>query len=219
MEATQQFGDSDRENAQYALVARWLELDPAAAYDWVRALPGQKRRADLMREFFHSLGMKDPTTALSFLAQYGADPNRGDDLTRSVFEAWSAHDPAAAVGAAFNLSKGDSQQSCARSRTWPLGEDGSARQLFRASAQLPEGEGRRENLRTVLREWAEEDPQAAASHVLGCLMEKRGTRRSQPFLSGAAGKGSRSRRCDWSSNCRPESLARTLFDRSWRNCL
>ena len=58
-------------------MARWLELDPAAAYEWVGVLPKQGQRMDLMREFFHSMGLRDPATALTFLAQYNAGPNRG----------------------------------------------------------------------------------------------------------------------------------------------
>jgi hypothetical protein len=108
MEATQQFPDTDRENAQYALVARWLELDAAAAYEWVRAVPGQKRRTELMREFFHSLGLKDPTTALSFLTQYGVDPNRDEDFTHSVFDFSRSvvdSDPEGAVAWAATISQ------------------------------------------------------------------------------------------------------------------
>jgi hypothetical protein len=187
MEATQQFSDEDREHAQYPLIARWLELDPAAAYQWVNNLPAPKRRTNLMREFFHSLGLKDPTTALSFLAQYKSDPNRSDDFTYSVFEAWSAHDPAAAVDAAINLQKIDTRQSAVGVALGRWAKKDPQGALARV-AQLPDGESRRQNLRTVLREWAEEDPQGAANHALSLPEGKERNDALAAALSGAAAK-------------------------------
>jgi hypothetical protein len=187
MDATQQFSETDCDTAQYALVARWLELDPAAAYEWVRALPGKNRREELTREFFHSLGLKDPTTALSFLAQYKVDRNQDEDFTYSVFEAWSAHDPSAAVDAALNLQQGDSQESALRvalerwARTNPQG-------ALERVAQLPDDEMRRDSLRNVLREWAEEDPQAAANHALSLPDGKERNDALAAALSGSAAK-------------------------------
>ena len=58
MEAAQGLNPSDRDSSQYVLLSRWLELDASAAYDWVRELPAKNRRSELMREFFHSLGLK-----------------------------------------------------------------------------------------------------------------------------------------------------------------
>jgi hypothetical protein len=187
MEATQQFPDTDRENAQYALVARWLELDAAAAYEWVRAVPGQKRRTELMREFFHSLGLKDPTTALSFLTQYGVDPNRDEDFTHSVFEAWSAHGPAAAVDAALSLQKGASRRSALGVALGRWAKTNPQGALARVS-QLADAEMRRDNLRTVLREWAEEEPQAAANHALNLPDGRDRNEALAAALSGAATK-------------------------------
>jgi hypothetical protein len=187
MEATQQFSESDRENAQYALVARWLELDAAAAYEWVRALPGQKRHSDLMREFFHSLGLKDPTVAVSFLAKYRTDPNRGEDFTYSVFEAWSLHDPAAAVDAAISLENSDARRSAlsvALGRWAKTNPHGALARLD----QLPNQASRREYVRTVLREWAEEDPQAAANHALSLPDSKERNEALAAVLTGAAAK-------------------------------
>lgn len=186
MDATQHFPEIDRENARYPLLARWLELDPAAAYEWVGAVPKQSQRTDLMREFFHSLGLKDPATALTFLAQYKADPNRGEDFTSNVFEAWSVHDPAAAVDAALSLPTEKSRGSgisVALGR-WAKRDPQAA--LARV-AQFPDAAMRRVHLGVVLREWAEEDPQAAASHALGLPAGKERIDAIASVVTGAAG--------------------------------
>ncbi|HZJ14675.1 MAG TPA: hypothetical protein VFD27_06480, partial [Chthoniobacteraceae bacterium] len=185
MEATQQFSDSERENAQYPLLARWLELDPTAAYEWVAALPKQGRRSELMREFFHSLGLKDPATALTFLTRYKADPNRGEDFTYSVFEAWSTHDPTAAVDAALSLQKKESRGSAlgvALGRWAKRDPQGALARVM----QFQDVELRRSQLRTVLREWAEENPQAAANHALSLPAGKERNDALSSVISGAA---------------------------------
>lgn len=185
MEATQHFPESDRENARYPLLARWLELDATAAYEWVNAVPKQSQRTDLMREFFHSLGMKDPAAALRFLKQYKASPNRGEDFTYSVIEAWSVHDPVAAVDAALSLPKDESRASglsVALGRWAKRDPEGA---LARA-AQFPDAEARSNHLGTILREWAKEDPQAATSHALSLPAGKERNDAITSVASGAA---------------------------------
>ena len=184
MEATRQFSETDRDFAEYPLLARWLELDPAAAYAWVGALPKQSERASLTREFFHSLGLKDPAMALTFLAQYKASPNHGEDLTYSVFEAWSVHDPTAAVDAALRLQKKDrgSALSVALGRWAKRDPQGALARV----AQLTDPEQHRDQLRNVLHEWAEEDPQAAANHALNLPPGKERNDALASVVAGAA---------------------------------
>ena len=184
MEATQQFSETDRENAQDALVARWLELDPAAAYEWVGVLPKQGQRMDLMREFFHSMGLRDPATALTFLAQYNAGPNRGEDFTYNVFQAWSVHDPSAAADAALSLQKKErgSALSVALGRWAKRDPQGALARV----AQLTDPELRRDQLRNVLHKWAEEDPQAAVNHALNLPPGKERNDALASVVSGAA---------------------------------
>ena len=185
MQATQEFSNADREAAQYPLLARWLELDAAAAYEWVNAVPVNSRRSDLMREFFHSLGMKDPAAALTFLQQNQANPKSGEDYTYSVFEAWSVTDPVAAVNAAFSLPTKKAQGSAlnvALGRWAKLDPEGA---LARA-AQIPDAESRRSNLGNVLHEWAEENAQDAANHALGLPEGKERNDALRSVVSGAA---------------------------------
>jgi hypothetical protein len=162
MEATQHFAEYEREHTQYELVARWLELDVAAAYQWVSALPKPKQRGNLMTEFYHSLGMKDPVTALSYLArEKSADT---DDLRHSVFEAWSVHDPIAAVDAALALPDQQSMESAvavALERLAKRDPQGALRRI----EHLPDDDVRREHVKTILREWAEKDHEAAARYA------------------------------------------------------
>ena len=185
MEAVQQLSEADREPAQYPLVARWLELDPAAAYEWVGALPKAGQRSELMLEFFHSLGMKDPVAALGFLRQHEAVPNRGEDFTYNVFEAWSVHDPAAAVDAALNLTKKESRGSGLGIALGRWAKRDPLAALARVG-QFQDAEMRRENLRIVLREWAEEDPHAAASHAMSLPAGRDRNEALASAISGAA---------------------------------
>ena len=164
MDAMQQFAETDREPAQYPLLARWLELDPPAAFDWVTALPQKGQRAELTREFFHSLGLKDPATALRFLAQYKADPKRGEDFTYSVFEAWSVHDPTAAVDAALSLPTKVAQASALGVALENLAKRDPQGALARG-ARIADADTRRDQFRVVLHDWAEADPQAAANYA------------------------------------------------------
>ncbi|MEA3208622.1 MAG: hypothetical protein QOE70_1679 [Chthoniobacter sp.] len=185
LEATQQFSEADRENAQYSLLARWLELDPAAAYEWVGARSKQSQRSALTREFFHSLGLKDPATALTFLNQSRAGPNRGEDFTYSVFEAWSTYDPSAAVEAALSLQKKESRGSALGIALGRWAKRDPQGALARV-AQIADAEMRGDQLRTVLREWAEEDPQAAAGHALGLPAGKERNDALASVISGTA---------------------------------
>ncbi len=165
LDATQAFPKKDRDNAEYVLLARWLELDPAAAYGWVQALPAKSDRTSLRREFFHSLGLKDPAMALKFLNESRSDPHRGEDPTSSVFEAWSSFDPTAAVDAAFGLEKKQARDSALGVALGRLAQSDPQAALARV-AQFPDPEMRQNQMRNVLRKWAEQDPQAATNHVL-----------------------------------------------------
>ena len=165
MDAMQQFAETDREPAQYPLLARWLELDAAGAFEWVTALPEKGQRAELTREFFHSLGRKDPATALRFLAQYKDHPKRGEDFTYSVFEAWSVHDPTAAADAALRLPTKEERASALGVTLESLAKRDPQGALARV-AQIADAEMRSERFRAVLRDWAKADPQAAANHAL-----------------------------------------------------
>lgn len=192
MEATQTLNPSDRDSSQYVLLARWLELDPAAAYDWVKARPEKNRRSDLLREFFHSLGLKDPATALTYLGKHGNDPSGGTDYTYSVFEAWSSADPLAATEAAFALANKESRGSALQNALSRLAKKDPQVALQRI-ASLPDESERQNYRRVALRAWAEEDPEAARAHAetltegaerneaLGLIM--RGTAVKDPALA------------------------------------
>ena len=166
MELTQQLSETDRDFTQFPLLSRWLELDSAAAYEWVSALSKPPRRAELIREFFHTMGLMDPATALTFLNRSRAEPGYSEDSTSSLFEAWSSQAPMAAIDAAFQLTDPEMQDSALEAAigAWakrdPLGALGRI-------AQLQDAERRRSHNRTILREWAAEDAEAAASYALG----------------------------------------------------
>ena len=185
MDAMEKLPEADSDFARYPLLARWLELDQAAAYEWVSALPKKELRTDLMREFFHSLGMKDPAAALGFLSRYKADPNRGEDFTYSVFEAWSAHDPAAAVDAALNLPKKEAQGSGLSVALGRWAKRDPLAALVRVE-QMQDSDLRREQRRAVLREWAAADPQAAANRALSLPAGKERNDALASVISGAA---------------------------------
>ena len=57
----------EREWAQPSLIARWLDFDPAAALAWAQALPHGDQRGVVLREFFQSLGLKNPKAAIEQL--------------------------------------------------------------------------------------------------------------------------------------------------------
>lgn len=185
MEATLHFSESDREQVRYPLVARWLELDPEAAYAWVSALPKPGERASSMREFFHSLGLKDPATALTFLTKYQGDPKRGEDFTYSVLEAWSVQDPAGAVDAAMSLQKKgirDSATNVAIGRWAKRDPQGALARV----AQFTDPQLRQSSIASVLHEWAEEDPQSAANHALSLPAGKERTDALASVIAGGA---------------------------------
>jgi len=94
MEVTQSLPKSERDWAQPTLIARWLDFDPAAAFSWASALPRGEQRGEMLREFFHSLGLKNAPAALQYLNAFGATPDHGrENYTYSVFEAWSTKRP------------------------------------------------------------------------------------------------------------------------------
>ncbi len=164
MDAVMGLKDSDRDLAQFPLLARWLELDTGAAYEWVNALPNEKRRAELTREFFHSLALKEPAAAMRYLAQHETGAHRGKDLSYSVIEAWSSRDPAGAVDAALQLSGKAGRESAIGIALKRLATADPQAALARAT-QIPDAEMRRRQLQSVLGEWAANDPAAAAAQA------------------------------------------------------
>ncbi len=164
MEATQSLNSTDRDNSQYVLLARWLELDADAAFRWVKDQPAKNRKPELMREFFHSLGLKDPASALSFLSRNKADNPSGSDYSYSVFEAWSSHDPVAASDAAFALAD-KSAKSSALNITLARWAKRDPQTVMQRIASLPDESARETYRGVVLRAWAEDDPEAALAHA------------------------------------------------------
>lgn len=161
MESTQRFSAVDRDWAQPTLVARWLDLDRDAAWHWITALPRGEQRDDLWREFFHSLGLKDPRAALPFLEVHAAHRDRGEhNFVDSVFEAWSIHDPIAAAQAASSLPRREDRSSAL---SYPVDAWAAAdpRGALAFAQTLKEPELRDEYVRNVLEKWAASEPEQA----------------------------------------------------------
>ena len=161
IEATQRFSATDRDWAQPTLVARWLDLDRDAAWHWIRALPAGEQRDHVRREFFHSLGLKDPRAALPFLEDHAVHRD-GDEyhFVDSVFEAWSTHDPVAAAQAAAALPRRD-DRGAALSHPLDAWASADPRGALAFAQALKDPELRDEYVREVLKKWAASDPEQA----------------------------------------------------------
>ena len=87
----------ERREALAAVVAKWSETDPAAAFDWARdsiAEDSEKFRA--MAEAVKMLAAKEPFLAIKKASILPASRQRSG-LFFFFFRAWSAHDSAAAL--------------------------------------------------------------------------------------------------------------------------
>ncbi len=166
MQRAESFSVQDRDSAQSTLLARWLDLEPASALQWVIALNATDHRDFLLRETFSLLGANDPVNALEHLASVqGSVPIKVDSYRHEIFRSWAQSDPGAAFQYALGLTLRDDRSSAIGStlETWATQDPKGAIAALRT---MSDQAAREESYLTVLGSWAERNPEEAANDVL-----------------------------------------------------
>ncbi len=159
------FPPSELDWAQHTLLSRWLDLDDAAAFDWSRKLPNEEHQHTMLREFFHSLGLKDASAAVSFLGALGKT-NHSDEFRSELFDGWAETDPAGAAHYAMQLPRKADRDAALGTAIHGWGEKDPQAALASVN-QIADPRMRASEMSNVMRGWASNDPKAAAASALG----------------------------------------------------
>ncbi len=181
---------TQRDGWQQVLLQRWAGTDREAAWNWALAQPRAKR-AMLLANVAAAVA-KDSASEMLEIAET-LDPEERRTIAQKVLEAWARTDPKAALSALREMADPQLTQAVQRSLIswWTRSDPRSAFEWVRAqppssgqssllattlgayAASDPEralalarnldGGHRSRAIETILRQWANEDPLAAAS--------------------------------------------------------
>ena len=182
---------SNRDSWQRTLLRRWAAANREAAWDWVLAQPRSARRATLLAQVAAAVAEDSPSEMLEIAETL--DPEERRRIAQQVLRVWARTDPRAALAALEEMADPQltqaAQHSVISSWTqsdprsafeWVLTQPPSSGQSSLLATTLgayattdPEralalasnldGGHRSRAIETVIRQWASEDPLAAAA--------------------------------------------------------
>ena len=182
---------SNRDSWQRTLLRRWSAANREAAWDWVLAQPRSARRATLLVQVAAAVAEDSPSEMLEIASTL--DPEERRSIAQQVLRVWARTDPRAALAALEEMADPQLTQTAQHSviSSWTQSDPRSAFEWVRAQppssgqssllattlgayatsdperalalASNLDGGHRSRAIETILRQWANEDPLAAAA--------------------------------------------------------
>jgi hypothetical protein len=165
------FTDDNRYDLLDSIISRWADLDPAAAANFLEALPAAtaEMRYNTGSNIAFSWGTLDPNAALQWVDRQTNNP---EVLFNSVVNGWSKSDSAAAGAYVVqHIDQPGAFEAASSVALTMLNEDPN--KAAKWLKQLPAGEVRTNAERAFAYTWADRDPLAAAQWAEGLEMEDR----------------------------------------------
>ena len=184
--------DADtRDSWRQALIRRWIATDRDAALDWTLAQPHSGKRTEMLRQVAAAVAVDSPTEMLEVADTL--DPEERRQVAQRVLDVWAQTDPLAALSALEEMADPGLTQAVQHSMVtswarsdpraafdWALAQPPSAGRSSSLTTTLgtyassdPEtalfladrldAELRSKAVEAVVRQWANEDPLAAAA--------------------------------------------------------
>lgn len=180
-----------RDAWQSSLLGRWADTDREAAWNWALGQPRSERRTTLLAQVAAAVAKDSPSEMLEIADTL--DPEERRAIVQSVLEAWGRTDPEAALSAMEEMADPQIAQAVQYSviSSWTRSDPRSAFEWVRAQppssgrssllattlgayansdperalalASSLDGGQRSRAVETILRQWANEEPLAAAA--------------------------------------------------------
>jgi hypothetical protein len=148
---------------QEAVIA-WVNHEPQAAIAWVRDLPDESERSELLLVGSGEMVRTDPVSALRLAVELPASAGVDEIIRRAATE-WAAEDPAAAMAWAETISDEPLRQAVLAAELVAWSETAPPNAATRALEKLPAGRLLDNTLVSIVQRWAQTDAEAAAAWV------------------------------------------------------
>ena len=145
-------------------VIDWVNEEPQAAIAWIRDLPDESERQDLLLVSSGEMVRTDPIAALRIASELPGSAACDDIIRRATME-WVSDDPAAAMEWAETISDEPLRQAVLAAGFVAWSETEPVNAATRALEKLSAGRLLDDTLVSIVQRWAQTDARAAAAWV------------------------------------------------------